>query len=253
MEGLSMNKIKEKKLGILVNSAIMIVFIIFGFCYPNLFKNTLDDILWHGEDGDIFTFGLYGTLLFEFSGIAATSVIKYLINDKMKKSATVVIIICFLVFGGSYMALSIMSMIEDYGLLGKVAIEQHGLEAVKPISVIFLLLSIGTLIVEVSKLYTDYLKMNNAESDGKIDVKKKTDFGKTDKFGFDLKNIFFGNAEMSENKKQDNIEKEKDDKTEKSVEMPESVSSGRLKSTMRTSVTATSVEETDGFKPAGDL
>lgn len=248
-----MYKIKEKKLGILVSGAIMLVLMIFGFCYPNLFQNTLDDILWRGEDGDIFIFGLLGTLLFEYSGIAATGVIKYLINDKMKKSATVVIIICFWVFGGSYMALSIMSMIEDYGLLGKIAIENHGLEAVKPISVLFLLLSIVALIVEVSKLYNDYLKRNNVESNGEFAVKKKTDFGVMDKFGDDLKNTFFGNAEKHEEKKTDIIEKDKDDKTEKSAVMPKSVSSGRLKSTMKTTVTETSIEKTDGFKPAGDL
>lgn len=247
-----MNKIKERRLGVGVNLALMIGLLIFGFCYPDLFKDTLDDLLWHGEDGDLFFFGLIGVLAFEFSGVALTGIIKYLLNDNLKKSSSVAVVIDSLAFGGAYMTLRIMSYIEDYGIIGKVVIEQHGLEAVKPISVIFLLLSIGALIVEVSKLYTDYLKMNNAESNGQIDVKKKTDFGETDKFVDDLKNTFFGNAEISENKKQDNIEKEKDDKTEKSVEMPESVSSGRLKSTMRTH-SADDVTESDKFTPGGDL
>lgn len=248
-----MNKIKEKKLGIRVNYAIMIGLMIFGFSYPNLFKNTLDDILWNGKDGDIFFFGLFGVFVFELSGVAATGVIKYLINDKMKKSFSSVIIFDFFVFGVSYMALSIMSAIESYGIIGKAAIEYAHLEMVKPLAIILLCSSIIGLIAAAFKLYNCYFKKNNAGSDGKIVAKKKTDFGEMNKLDDEVMNTFFGNTERCENKKQDNVEKDKDDKTEKSAVMTEIVSSSRLKSTIKTTATETSVEENDRFKPAGDL
>lgn len=281
-----MNKIKERRLGVGVNLALMIGLLIFGFCYPDLFKNTLDDLLWHGEDGDLFFFGLIGALAFEFSGVTLTSIIKYLLNNNLKKSSSVTIIIDFLAFGGAYMTLRIMSYIEDYGVIGKVAIEQNGLEAAKPMAIIILIMSIIVLVAQIYMLFfftgenadnktvkslidkfsniIDIEKYKVKEVSKTTEIHRDTDASKgidTSIDGKENEDIFsmlkredadeimktlFGNADDCSQSMM---------KTSGAVDKVSDIEnpSGRLKSTMRTSANVESNAENERFKPAGNL
>lgn len=281
-----MNKIKERRLGVGVNLALMIGALIFGFCYPDLFNDTLEELLWHGEDGDLFIFGLIGALAFEFSGVALTGIIKYLLNNNLKKSSSVAIIVDFLAFGGAYMTIRIMSYIEDYGVIGKVAIEQNGLEVAKPIAIIILILSIIVLVAHIYMFFfctrentdnktlkslfdkfsdiIDIEKYKAKEVQKTTEVHRDTDAGKSIDTSIDGKeneDIFstlkredadkimkelFGNAD-------DGAENMMKTSGDAGKESDTEKLSGRIKSTMRTSANVENNTESERFKPAGDL
>lgn len=244
----------DKNSKIRVYILAMLVLLIFGFCFPDILRNMLDDLLWDGEDIEILAFWLCGALMFTFSGLAAIAMIKCLIDVEHNKVSCGIIRGAFSTFGVSYMALRIISRIEDYGILGSVVIEKNNLNVIKPMGIVLLILAVAALIIETFLIFNIYTNGNdnNVIKSFSDKLTKISAANNDDELRADLsaENIYRTKSQSVKNEDSDlsMLKKNEEKETEKN-----SISKSRLISTVRSYSSNNEQEKSDKLRPGGNL
>lgn len=264
---------KKRLIKILIAGGLLL----FGFLYPVFMGDTLKEIIWkEEEESALVIVALVGSIFFLLSGLIASKIIKEYANEKTLMPSVVVAM--FFLFGISYNAIAVINGIKKgFGILGSYVIESEGLSFVVPLAsiglvitslvIIYICLSlfipgINEKVVAVKKIsiVKDEIKkvvdpiveketLIEPNPEIKPEVKPEVESEKTPEV---RKEEIFDTTHIETEKKADDIPVEKETKVE--TESPTEMSSiSRLKSTMRASTSETNVEESDRFKPAGDL